>query len=238
MEITPFPQKNARLPSENRVALDTRLQKLTTSQYVTSEHPRFSEFYDDTYERVTVIPKPGETNPSVSSQFETDCTRMEDLSLTVNFSDQKKNAPQDVLPALEKTVKKISPKDKDALLRRLTDLCSQTPYNPLLHLIQMHTLTVMDEDGITFPSETIKRRCELIYSPPVILANLSIESEQLKIMPFDATDPTKRNCQAKAKVTVTIPIDEPDNCSVGTLYLEVNAPPSESSRNSDFEVEE
>ncbi|MRI32097.1 hypothetical protein EOPP23_03660 [Endozoicomonas sp. OPT23] len=206
-----------------------KLRKLATRQTITAEHSVLSGVYMDAQKQISVIPTPSGVNPGVSQRFDTDKTRNGNLFLEVELPDQTMKARDEVLPSLIETVSQLAPKDtnKDKLLLRLTELCSQQPFNPLSYIIMNHGLVNLDGDSLSLLSDTLIRTCKLRYSPETkeVHADLELKTDQIKFLPLTASEPTLRDCNIKASISVSFPIDDPDKCQVHPAKLEIHVPP-------------
>ncbi len=196
---------------------------LSTNAFITAEHLKLGEFYDSVADTLMTPPLPDPKNPKLSLQFLKDNHRNSSQTLTVHHESQETTVKKDVLPLLETTVNKLPAKDKEALLRRLSEYCSQTPSNQLSATIHVYFQSLLPDDIVTPPSSQIEKHCKLTCTPTAIHAQLSITCNSLTHIPA-GKDLTSYKCDTEVKVTVTIPLDEPDKCTVGPIQLTVNMP--------------
>ena len=226
-EFTPHSAVNTTLPSSKTKQPTDRLQKLATKQTITARHSTLGEAYKFAHKKMSAVPEPSDVNPEVSKQFDKDKVRSSNLYLEVNLPNQTMGVQGEVLPILVETASQLSPKDGNKLLLRLTELCSQTTFNPLSDTIVTHGFNALDDAHLSLLSKVMHRVCKLTYSAKKneIHADLTLTTDQVKFLDLGASEPVQRQCNIKVNIGVSFPVNDPDDCNIGPIKMEINVPP-------------
>ena len=171
-------------------------------------------------------PEPSSTTPGISAEWELDGHRNKYFSLKMAHQDGTITESQDPMTQLQDIVNQLSPDDSEALMLRLSSLCTQIYFNPLASLLNDATREALAGYGFCTLPVDHEEQCVLKCSSKTIEAHMLIHSDKIKIFPSQGDDPFDTPCPFTAKAVLTIPVDEPDNCSIEALKLSIGEPVS------------
>ena len=169
-------------------------------------------------------PKPSTSDSGIAEEWELDGHRNQCFSLKTAHPDGTITESQDPMTELQDTVNRLSPDDSEALMLRLSSLCTQIYFNPLASLLNDATIEALGSYGFCTLPPDHEEQCVLKCTDKTIEAHMLIHSDKIKIFPNQGDDPFDIPCPFTAKAVLTIPVDEPDNCSIKALKLSIGEP--------------
>ncbi|WP_153764614.1 hypothetical protein [Endozoicomonas sp. OPT23] len=182
---------------------------------------RFAMTFEMIKAVLTDKPEPSKSNSDIEATWEQDRHRSKYFALKTTYQDGSLTETQTPIDRLQDIIHQLSPSDPEALKLRLSSLCSQIYFNPLASLLHEATLETLADYGFcTLPPEH-EEQCVLALKKEEIEANIVIHSNKLAIMPQQGDDPYEIPCPVTAKAVISIPINDPHNCSLIKLQLNI-----------------
>lgn len=213
------------LPEELQT-LRQQLQNKTGEHEITPDDPLLKSSWTE-MERLlnkklkTATQAEGDYSP----QFKRDSHHLKSLAVTVTFPGKPplSSSELDTQDLIKMMAAKSQGSDRKALSNVLSELCSQSPFNPLANLIQQFGQVHLSNDMILSQPDDCAKTCHFRCQPDEIAIDLSMEVPRLTAFPVESKSWNLAEVDAKVtlKAQLKLPVNEPDKVSLEAMTMSI-----------------